>query len=50
MIPSTVPYHSPNTTHMAHIGVLGYHAQAYMLSIEGVARRYLIILVTVRSN
>ena len=48
-IPSIIPNHGLNTTHLAYVGVLGYPTQVYGLSIEGVASRHLIISVTIRS-
>ena len=42
-MPSTVPDHGPNTTHLAHMGVLGYPTQVYGLSTKGAATRHLII-------
>ena len=50
MIPSTVPNHGPNTTHLALMGVLGYPAQVYGLSTEGAISRHLRIFVTIWSN
>ena len=50
MMPHTILYHSPNTTHLAYIGVLDYPAQVYGLSIEGAASRHLIISMTLRSD
>ena len=41
MMSSTIPNHSPNTTHLAVMGVLGYSAQIYRLSIEGATSRHL---------
>ena len=43
-MPSIVPDHDPNTTYLAHMGVLGYPAQVYRLSTEGTVTRHLIIL------
>ena len=50
MMLSTVPYHGPNTIHLAHMSVLDYPAQVYGLSIEGAASRHLIIPVMVQSD
>ena len=49
-MPPTVPNHGLNTIHLAHMGVLGYLAQVYGQSTEGVASRHLIVLVTIRSE
>ena len=48
MMPSTVPNHSSNTTHLTLMSVLGYPAEVYKLFTEGAASRHLIIPVTVR--
>ena len=48
MMPSTVPNHSPNTTHFAHMGTLGYPMQVYRLSTKGVTSCHLMILMMVR--
>ena len=42
------PNHSPNTIHWDHMGILGYPAQVYGLSTEGVASHHLIIPVIIR--
>ena len=42
-IPYIVPDHSPNITHLAHMGMLGYPVQVYGLSTKGAATCYLII-------
>ena len=47
VIPSTIPYHGPNTTHLVLMSVLGHHVQVYGLFAEGVTSSHLIILVTV---
>ena len=49
MLP-TVLYHGPNTTHLAHMGVLGNLAQIYGISTKIAVYRHLIIPVTVRSD
>ena len=46
-MPSPVLDHSPNTTHLANMGVLDYPAQVYGLSIEGAVTCHLIIPVTI---
>ena len=45
-MPSIVPDHSSNTTHLAYMGVLDYSAHVYELSTEGATYRHLIIPVT----
>ena len=45
MIPSAVPYHDPNTTHLVLMGVLGHPVQVYGLSTKGAASRHLIITI-----
>ena len=49
-MPSTVLDHGSNTTHLAHMGILGYPVHVYELSTEGAASHHLIISVTVRSD
>ena len=50
MMPFAVLYHGPNTTHLAHISVLGYSTQACEVSTEGVTSCHLIIPETVQSD
>ena len=50
MMSSSVPKHGPNTTCLAYISVLGYHAQVYELSTEGATSRHLIIPMIVISD
>ena len=50
MIPSTIPYHDLNTTHLAVISIQGYPVKVYGLSTKGVASPYLINPMTIRSN
>ena len=40
-------YHDYNTTHLGHMGVLGYYAQVYGLFTKGVASTHLIVLMMV---
>ena len=49
-IPSTVPNHCHNTTHLVLMGVLGYSMQVYRLFTECAPFRHLIILVMVWSD
>ena len=50
MKPFIVPNHDPNTTHLAHMSLLGYPTQVYKPSTEGVISCHLIIPVTIWSD